>query len=63
MGIMDPVFVLTSLVNTCSRIESLNKDFGTTLLITQATYDLVKDEFECRELPEAAVKGKAAAIK
>ena len=45
-------------VNTCSRVEGLNKEFGTTILITDATYERVRDEFECRAMPEAALKGK-----
>jgi adenylate cyclase len=45
-------------VNTCSRVEGLNKEFGTTILITDATYEAVRDEFECRAMPEAPLKGK-----
>ncbi len=45
-------------VNTCSRVEGLNKEFGTTILITDATYEAVRDEFECRPMPEAPLKGK-----
>ncbi len=45
-------------VNTCSRVESLNKEFGTTILITETTYQMVKDHFECRDMPEAHLKGK-----
>jgi adenylate cyclase len=45
-------------VNTCSRVEGLNKEFGTTILITDATWEHVGDEFECRPMPEAPLKGK-----
>jgi adenylate cyclase len=45
-------------VNTCSRVEGLNKEFGTTILITDATWEPVRDEFECRAMPEAPLKGK-----
>ena len=48
-------------VNTCSRVEGLNKEFGTTILITDATYEKVRDEFECRAMPEAPLKGKTKA--
>jgi class 3 adenylate cyclase len=48
-------------VNTCSRVEGLNKEFGTTILITDATYEPVRDEFECRAMPEAPLKGKTKA--
>lgn len=49
-------------VNTCSRVQNLNKDFGTTILITDTTYALVKDEFECRKMPEANIRGKEKAL-
>jgi len=50
-------------VNTCARVESLNKEFGTTILITSTTYDEVKDIFECRLMPEMQMKGKARTLK
>jgi adenylate cyclase len=50
-------------VNTASRVESLNKEFGTTVLITEATYEVVKDRFDCRLMPEAGLKGKAKALR
>jgi adenylate cyclase len=46
-------------VNTCSRVQTLNKEFGTTLLITQTTYDAVKGEFECRPMPAHELRGKS----
>jgi len=36
----------------------VNKDFGTTILITESTYEAVRDDFECRPMPEAHLKGK-----
>ncbi len=33
-------------VNTCSRVEGLNKEFGTTILITDSTWEAVRDDFE-----------------
>jgi class 3 adenylate cyclase len=45
-------------VNTTSRVETLNKQFGTTILITQTTYEAVKDAFECRPMPDAQLRGK-----
>lgn len=46
-------------VNISSRVESLNKEFSTTILITEATYNEVKDEFECRLMPEKQLRGKS----
>jgi adenylate cyclase len=49
-------------VNTSSRVQSLNKEFGTTILITETTYEAVKDIFECRAMPAAQLKGKTKPI-
>jgi len=52
--------VIGDIVNTASRIESLNKEFGTSLLISQSVYDnldaYLKEQFE--SLPPTMVKGK-----
>jgi len=52
--------VIGDIVNTASRIESLNKEFGTSLLISQSVYDnldaYLKEQFE--SMPPAMVKGK-----
>ncbi len=45
-------------VNTCQRVQDANKEFGTTILITETTYEAVRGEFECRPMPEVALKGK-----
>jgi class 3 adenylate cyclase len=46
-------------VNTCSRVEAANKDFGTTLLITQTTHECLSEGFHCRPMGEAKLKGKS----
>lgn len=46
-------------VNTASRIESLNKESGTTILVSGATYAAVKDGFRWGKRFSAEVKGKA----
>ena len=45
-------------VNTTSRLESLNKVFDSTILITPSTYEEVSDLSECRLMPEAQIRGK-----
>jgi class 3 adenylate cyclase len=50
-------------VNTCARVESMNKELGTTLLITEQTHEPIGGEFECRAMPETKVKGKSKPIK
>jgi class 3 adenylate cyclase/DNA-binding NarL/FixJ family response regulator len=44
-------------VNLASRVESLTKHFNTDILITQETFDKVKDHVECSPLEAVAVKG------
>ncbi|HUZ18294.1 MAG TPA: adenylate/guanylate cyclase domain-containing protein, partial [Spirochaetia bacterium] len=46
-------------VNLASRIEALNKPFGTDILISSDTYDLVKDLFEVVPQLKIKVKGKS----
>jgi adenylate cyclase len=50
-------------VNTCSRVESMNKELGTTLLITEQTREPIADAFDCKAMPETKVKGKAKPLK
>lgn len=53
--------VIGDTVNLASRMEGLNKTFGTDILITQNTYELVKKKFACHMLHKVKVKGKAEA--
>ncbi|MEW5821257.1 MAG: adenylate/guanylate cyclase domain-containing protein [Cyanobacteriota bacterium] len=50
-------------VNLASRLEGVNKQFGTSIIISQFTYEKVKDKFTCRELGAIKVKGKSESIK
>lgn len=45
-------------VNTTSRLQGLNKEFGTTILISETTWEALGDAFECRLMPEAQLRGK-----
>lgn len=46
-------------VNLASRIEALNKPFGTDILISEDSYNLVKDIFAVEKMKQIKVKGKA----
>jgi adenylate cyclase len=46
-------------VNLASRIEALNKFFGTDILISEDSYTLVKDIFAVEKMQQIKVKGKA----
>ena len=51
--------VIGDAVNLASRIEALNKPFGTDILISEYTCDLVRDEVVVEAMPAIKVKGKA----
>ncbi|MCQ2592179.1 MAG: adenylate/guanylate cyclase domain-containing protein [Treponema sp.] len=55
--------VIGDTVNLASRTEALNKPFATDILITENTYELIKDKVIVEEMPGVHVKGKEAAIK
>ena len=45
-------------VNLSARLEGVNKIYKTKIIISDATFDLIKNEFICRELDFLRVKGK-----
>ena len=55
--------VIGDAVNLASRTEALNKPFATDVLITENTYNLIKDKVIVQEMPGVHVKGKTDAIK
>ena len=54
--------VLGDTVNLASRVESLNKDYHTKLLMTGATEDKLGSQMETLHLGQAPVRGKALPI-
>jgi adenylate cyclase len=53
--------VIGDAVNLASRVETLNKPFGTDILISQDTYNIVKGDFDCEPMQQIKVKGKSDA--
>lgn len=51
--------VIGDAVNLASRVETLNKPFGTDILITADSLEEVKDIYNCEEMPAIKVKGKS----
>lgn len=49
-------------VNLGARLESLNKDYKTRIIISDATRSRLKSEFELRPLGDVIVKGKSKAV-
>lgn len=54
--------VIGDAVNLASRSEALNKPFGTDIIITENTYNLIKDKVIVEPMPEVSVKGKEKPI-
>ncbi len=50
-------------VNLASRLEGVNKVFHTRVIISEYTYERVKDRFLCRQLDVIRVKGKTVPVK
>ena len=49
-------------VNLAARLEALNKQYGTTILVSGAVAAAVGDEFALRRLDRVAVKGKSQGV-
>lgn len=45
-------------VNTASRLQDLNKEFGTKIIISETTGNLLKGEYDLKALPARRLRGK-----
>ena len=50
-------------VNLAARLESITKQYSVDIIISEFTYEKIKDKFSCRLLDKVAVKGKTEPIK
>ena len=50
-------------VNLASRLESVTKDHGASIIISEYTYEHVKGRFPTRELGDVTVKGRSRPVK
>jgi adenylate cyclase len=55
--------VMGDSVNIGSRLEGLNKVYGTNIIVSQMTFEKVQEEFLGRELDLVRVKGKGLPVK
>ncbi len=55
--------VIGDAVNFASRTETLTKPFGADILITEDTYELVKEHVIVEKMPSVTVKGKEKPVK
>ena len=54
--------VMGDIANLASRIEGVNKQYGTQLMISEATYELAKSAVIARPVDVVAVKGKTQGV-
>jgi adenylate cyclase len=54
--------VMGDMVNLGARLEGANKEYGTNIIISELTYEAVKDDLWCRKLDWVRVKGKARPV-
>ncbi|MBN2254319.1 MAG: CHASE2 domain-containing protein, partial [Deltaproteobacteria bacterium] len=50
-------------VNLGSRLEGINKEYGTNIVVSEFTHERIKDIFFCRELDAVRVKGKILPVR
>ena len=50
-------------INLGARLEALTKDYGTAIIISEFTYEHVKDHVLTKELGDVTVKGKSRPVK
>jgi adenylate cyclase len=54
--------VIGDSVNLASRLEGANKEYKTSVMVSQRTYDLVREEILGRKLDRIAVKGRSEPV-
>jgi adenylate cyclase len=50
-------------VNLAARLESITKEYGASIIISESTYEQVKGQFLTRQLGDVTVKGKTQPVK
>lgn len=55
--------VMGDTVNIAARLESANKQYGTRILMSEATREMIGDEFEVREIDNIIVVGKSEPVR
>ena len=50
-------------MNLAARLESITKDYNSSIIISESTYDYIKGQFMTRELGAVTVRGKTRPVK
>jgi adenylate cyclase len=54
--------VIGDTVNFAARLQELNKDLNTVIVVSEAVHDAVKGRFALRRLPPVRVRGKSGEV-
>jgi class 3 adenylate cyclase len=54
--------VIGDVVNVAARIQALNKELGTDILVSAEVFERVKDRVKARAMPPTSVQGKSAPL-
>ena len=49
-------------VNLAARLETLNKDYGTRILLSQQTVDLIGGQIDCEQIGNLPIRGKQESV-
>jgi adenylate cyclase len=49
-------------INVASRLEGLNKEFNTSILVSATVHEIVKDSFSFRSIGLVTLKGRVGRI-
>ncbi len=55
--------IMGDTVNVASRLEGINKNYGTKIMVSQEVYEILNDRFELKYIDEMKLKGKTNATK
>lgn len=55
--------VMGDAVNLGSRLEGINKQYGTRIIVSEFTHEAIRADFICREVDWVRVKGKAQPVR
>ena len=55
--------IIGDTVNVAARLEGINKNYGTNIMVSEVVYEIIKDEFTLDYVDQIELKGKTEATK